>query len=261
MNDLFARFSVPADSAVPKYLLVRDLLIRAISEGRWRPGDRLPTEQQMAKALPISLGTVQRAYSQLVDEGIVVRSRGRGSFVTRPSAAMQEPWHCRFLDEDSGEILPVYPKIVSRKQVAPNARLRQILAIVDDGEKALRIDRIINIGDEFDIFSRFYSRARSFPSLADRPVAEIESANFKAVLFNDYSLPIAEFKQLVSTVRCPSSLAGRIGLKAGRPCQLLEVVAFARGKAPVYFQELFMAPTERKLLMESAYRRNGWQPE
>jgi DNA-binding GntR family transcriptional regulator len=257
MIDLLAQYSRPAGPDTPKYLRVRDLLLRAISNGDLRPGDRLPTEQQIAGTLPISLGTVQRAYSQLVDEGIVVRERGRGSFVARPSAEMQEPWHCRFLDDESGRILPVYPRIISRKLIAPTMKLRQVLGIGSRAGKMLRIDRVINIGEEFDIFSRFYSSARSFPGLAERPVSDLQSANFKAILLDDYGLPIAGFKQSISTVPCPAPAAARISLAVHRPCQLLEVIAFARGRAPVYDQELFIPPTARKLVMDTAYRRSG----
>ncbi len=256
MLDLIEKYPLPP-SAGPKYLAVRDLLIRAISDGHWRPGDRLPTEQEFAASLPFSLGTVQRAFAKLVEEGIVVRRRGRGSFVTRMSPEMQEPWHCRFLDGDGERMLAVYPKIVGRRQIAPDAALRRTLALDKRDGKALRIDRVIGIGGEFEVFSRFYCSARQFPGLAERRAAELETANFKAILLNDYGLPVVDFKQYLSTVPCPADIARRIGLKAGRACTLLEAVAFAGGGRPVYFQELFIPPTAHRLVVETRYRPRG----
>lgn len=255
MIDMIEKYPLPEESDAPKYLLVHDLMIRAISDGYWRPGDRLPTEQEIAAALPFSLGTVQRAYAKLVEEGIVVRERGRGSFVTRTPEQMREPWHCRFLDGENKSFLAVYPRIIDRKLIAATAMLRRTLAIGDRSEKVLRIDRIINIGQEFDVLSRFYSRASLFPSLAERRLADLETANFKAVLLNDYSLPVVDFRQYLSTVPCPAEIAAGVGLGSGEPCTLLEAVAFAGGDAPVYYQELFIPPTRYRLVVESHYRR------
>lgn len=252
MNDLMEKYPLPVSDA-PKYLIVRDLLIRAISDGHWRPGDRLPTEQEFVAALPFSLGTVQRAYAKLVEEGIVVRKRGRGSFVTRAPAEMREPWHCRFFDRQTGRMLGVYPRIISRKLVTPAEEMRRTLA-VEKGEKVLRIDRIINIGQEFDVLSRFYCLERMFPGLAERNVAELESANFKAILLNDYGRPVVDFRQHLSTVPCPGTIASRIGLAREDACLLLEATAFASDGAAVYYQELFIPPTRYKLVLDTRYR-------
>lgn len=253
MNELMEKYPLPVSHA-PKYLIVRDLLIRAISDGHWRPGDRLPTEQEFVDALPFSLGTVQRAYAKLVEEGIVVRKRGRGSFVTRMSAEMREPWHCRFLDPRSKRMLAVYPKIIGRKLVAPDKALRETLAIRTSGGEVLRIDRVIDIGQEFKVASRFFCAARMFPGLAERDLADLETANFKAILLNDYALPVVDFRQYLSTIPCPGGIARRIGLETGAPCTLLEAVAYSGGGAPVYFQELYIPPTRYKLVVETRYR-------
>lgn len=253
MMDLMKKYPLPVSSA-PKYLIVHDLLIRAISDGHWRPGDRLPTEQEFVAALPFSLGTVQRAYAKLVEQGIVVRKRGRGSFVTRISAEMQEPWHCRFLDPKSSHVLAVYPRIIGRKLIAATSMLKQTLGIGGDKERILRIDRIINIGKEFDVLSRFYCSARKFPGLAERDVADLTTANFKAILLNDYSLPVTDFREYLSTISCPAGIAGSIGLEAGGSCTLLEAIAFTAGDLPVYYQELFIPPSPYKLVVETRYR-------
>src|SRR4029453_19596950 len=88
---------VGQSSDAPKYLVLRDAIIGAISSGDWTPGMRLPTEAELAQSLPYSLGTVQKAYGELVKTGLVVRARGRGSFVAPVHRQMAEPWHSRFL--------------------------------------------------------------------------------------------------------------------------------------------------------------------
>lgn len=52
-----------------------------ISEGRYGPGDKLPTEAALADRFGVNRHTVRHALSHLVDEGLVRTRRGAGAFV------------------------------------------------------------------------------------------------------------------------------------------------------------------------------------
>ena len=66
---------------VPLYHQAYNALRREIDSGRWGPGDRLPTERELGESFGCSLVTVRRALDELVREGSIVRTRGRGTFV------------------------------------------------------------------------------------------------------------------------------------------------------------------------------------
>ncbi|MFF8943089.1 GntR family transcriptional regulator [Streptomyces sp. NPDC014864] len=51
----------------------------------YAPGDQLPAARKLAKDLGVQLMTVQSAYGQLRDEGLVLTQQGRGTFVRDPS--------------------------------------------------------------------------------------------------------------------------------------------------------------------------------
>lgn len=72
---------IDRDSAVPLARQIRDLLAEQISRGELRPGDRLPTEQQLCDLLRVSRKPVRTALSQLTEMGLVRRHPGRGTFV------------------------------------------------------------------------------------------------------------------------------------------------------------------------------------
>ncbi|MFC4118915.1 substrate-binding domain-containing protein [Nonomuraea zeae] len=63
-----------------KFRLLADELRRGIAEVRW-PEGRLPTEQQLSKEQGVSLNTVRRAVDLLVNEGLVYRRQGSGTYV------------------------------------------------------------------------------------------------------------------------------------------------------------------------------------
>ncbi|MDD2706925.1 MAG: GntR family transcriptional regulator [Verrucomicrobiae bacterium] len=55
-----------------------------IREGDLRPGDRLPTDRELAGKLDMARGTIRRAYEQLQREQLIEMTQGRGSFVRHP---------------------------------------------------------------------------------------------------------------------------------------------------------------------------------
>ncbi|WP_052411323.1 GntR family transcriptional regulator [Streptomyces sp. NRRL S-118] len=55
-----------------------------IADGTYPPGGQLPGAKGLAKELGVSLMTVQSAYRQLADDGLVVGRRGSGTYVIDP---------------------------------------------------------------------------------------------------------------------------------------------------------------------------------
>ncbi|NGO74751.1 GntR family transcriptional regulator [Streptomyces sp. YC504] len=61
--------------------VVAEALRQRISDEGWGIGTKLPTEPELAESYAVGLNTVRRAVGALVDEGIVVRRQGSGTYV------------------------------------------------------------------------------------------------------------------------------------------------------------------------------------
>jgi|GEM_PF-585032 len=74
---------LPSDSDASSTLhqRVSNLVITAIRNARYRPGDKLPTESALARQMGLNRLTVRRGYMTLKERGIIVQQRGAGSFV------------------------------------------------------------------------------------------------------------------------------------------------------------------------------------
>jgi DNA-binding transcriptional MocR family regulator len=81
--------ALPSD-AEPKYQALVDALDRDIGAGVLPPGTRLPTQRELAGRLGVAIGTVSRAYAVAERRGLLSGEVGRGTFVRRREAGLQE---------------------------------------------------------------------------------------------------------------------------------------------------------------------------
>ena len=73
----------------PPYVQVADDLRDAITAGRYAPGERLPSNRDLAQKYGVALMTMQRALAALADDGHVALYKSRGTFVRSPDADQQ----------------------------------------------------------------------------------------------------------------------------------------------------------------------------
>src|SRR5512135_1662270 len=76
--------TVDKQSPVPYYVQVKEAVKRCIASRQLNPGDMLTTEVALSEQLDISRLVVHRAYRELVTEGLLIRKRAKGTFVSPP---------------------------------------------------------------------------------------------------------------------------------------------------------------------------------
>lgn len=95
-----------SESYSTKYEQIVHALEQDIAAGRLKPGDRLPPQRKLAKALAMTTGTIGRAYSLAEKRGLVKSEVGRGAFVMSPSERSSSPAAASGLVIDLGLNLP-----------------------------------------------------------------------------------------------------------------------------------------------------------
>ncbi|MEM9650324.1 MAG: GntR family transcriptional regulator [Bacteroidota bacterium] len=78
-------FSNYKDFNQSMWLKVKNRIQDFLNDGIWQVGEALPNEAELAKYFGISMGTLRRAIGELVQEGVLVRKQGRGTFVAEHS--------------------------------------------------------------------------------------------------------------------------------------------------------------------------------
>jgi GntR family transcriptional regulator len=70
---------------------IATLLKDAVASGRYRPGDRLPTEEDLVATHGVSRVTVRRALQSLEQQGLILRRAGAGTFVSDKAPILHMP--------------------------------------------------------------------------------------------------------------------------------------------------------------------------
>lgn len=76
------------DPSKPIYQQIIDEFKRAVARGDLSPGDRIPAQRELAQMAGVNPNTVQRAYREMEQLGIVETLRGQGTFIRRDLTAL-----------------------------------------------------------------------------------------------------------------------------------------------------------------------------
>lgn len=124
------------------YEQVSDYVREKIYSKQWGVDEAIPSEHDLMDMLDLSRGTVQKGIRQLVDEGLLVQQRGRGTFVVQP--VMARPSSNRLLSfgesmRDQG--INFETKVVDKKVQPADPVCAENLQI-DEGDPYLYVARV-----------------------------------------------------------------------------------------------------------------------
>lgn len=74
------------NSVVPMYKQVLNILHDRITNHEYKPGDKLPSEAELMRQFKVSRITIRAAINELVEDGVLERSQGKGTFVSLPKS-------------------------------------------------------------------------------------------------------------------------------------------------------------------------------
>lgn len=127
--DLISKESLDLTSSTPLYRQVAELIRSMITNRELAPGDKLPTEQRLSHLLDMSVSTIRSAYALLVDEGLVTRRAGRGSFVSKPQLSRQLKSLYTFTEDIRALGMSPSSKILDFHTAKPGADIAEALGI------------------------------------------------------------------------------------------------------------------------------------
>jgi len=218
------------DQRLPLYQRLRDEIAGRIASHAWRPGEAIPTEAELAASHGMAIGTVRKAIQVLVDEGMVERFQGRGTFVRRPSFDSSLLRFLRFQGTEGRHDVPD-SKILSRESaVAPDA-VADALKIPRDSA-VIRLLRQRLLDGRPVMAEEIWLPLAPFSSLLALPMEE-----FGPLLYPTYErlcgLIVASAEETLTIEPVGEPYADILGLGAGTAVVLIERLAMNHEGRPL----------------------------
>lgn len=214
----------------PLYEEIRAHLTEGIAEGRWKAGEAIPSEGELATHFGVAIGTIRKAVDNLVAQGALVRRQGKGTFVTAHDGRRLMFHFFHIVGADGSK---AYPEVrtVSFERARAGAAESAALAIARD-ERVIRIRNLLSLGGGPVIVDDLTLPAALFPGLTERIFAARDNTIYH--LFQSrYGINVLRTDERLRAVLAGGAAAALLGLPAGSPLLEIRRVALTFRDRPV----------------------------
>lgn len=226
---------------------IRDTLAEDIDRGRYRPGDRLPTEAALAERFGVNRHTVRRALADLAQSGAVHARRGAGVFVRhRPTSY---PLGRRVRYHQSLAAAGRVPEKRALRLETRHADAAEAEALGLTAGAPVQVYEGLSLADgvAIAVFRSVFPAAR-FPRMLDLLRADPSvTAAFAAQGVADYTRVFTE----VTAKRASPTIAGLLALPPGEPVLRTRSINVDAEGRPVEVGRSWMAGDRVALVLEN----------
>ncbi len=226
-------------SPVPLYYQLERQLADRIASGTYSGG--LPGELELMSEFAVSRGTVRQALERLARRGLIVRQRGRGSFVAPIPFEYPVGRFYRLAHELSERGIAESSRLLGRATVRPPARVARRLGLAV-GTRCLRLVRLRLAGDRPLLLETSHLPDGLAPSLLH---VDLSHGSIYDVLEQD-GVHLTRVTEEVNGVVLRAEEAEPFGLEPGVPALALERLTWTADRVAEH--RLVLAPSDRVTL-------------
>ncbi|MAD18037.1 MAG: GntR family transcriptional regulator [Alteromonadaceae bacterium] len=215
------KLSRPGLAFQPLYKQVEEQVTQLIVEQRWKPGEMLPNEFQLASEFGVSQGTVRKALNSLTSAKILTRRQGIGTFVSEHTG---HHGLYRFYPLIADGKSPELPKaeLLSISTQTANKKVAAALALNPKDKVIVLIRRRI-LDNEFCIAETIFLPHKWFKALLDEKEVPHTLYHFYQTNFN---LTVHTIRDSIKADLATQNDVDTLDIKLGEP--LLEVTRIAQ---------------------------------
>ncbi len=222
---------VPLDKGlpVPLYHQLKTVLLERIRQGHWKPGDQLPTEDELSAQFSVSKATVRQALRDLAQAGLVRREQGRGTFVNATNIQFGPRQLTSFTEEmrDTGRMAG--SRVLEQKVVPADADVAARLQIPEGSEVFLLRRLRLAEGEPMGLQAAHIA-ASLVPGILQ---IDFETASLYETLEKRYGLDPDHASQKHFATAVDAGEAALLEVPEGSPALRGERLTFARGGRPL----------------------------
>jgi GntR family transcriptional regulator len=220
-----------APSFHPLYQQVKQLIVRALENGEWPPGEAIPSELELSRRFAVSQGTVRKAVDALAAENLLVRRQGKGTFVATHTEEQASMFRFLRLRRDDGrDEYPVSRLLDVRRQKAGGDAAR-VLGL-KPGEMLVVLRRVLEYGGEPVVLDEIQLPAALFRGLT-RARYEAYRGSMYGFFETQFGVRMVRADEKLKAIAADGASARILRVAAGSPLLAVERVAYTYGEKAV----------------------------
>jgi len=221
-------------SPLPLYHQLYEILRGSIHSGEWLPGDMIPPESELTERYEVSRTTVRQVLDMLVNEGLIYRQRGRGSFVAHPTVEQALVRIVSFTDDMRQRGLTPGTEVLFSGLVPAPVDIARRLEI-EPGEELAHLKRLrLAEGEPMSVEESFLVH-RHCPGVLDGDYA---SNPLREALVS-YGIRWLHARQTIRALVAPGDLARVLSIEPRAALLFIERVSYSQQHVPVEFLRIY----------------------
>lgn len=222
----------------PLYIQLKQQIIDDINNGKYKHGDQLPTESEISEMYGISRVTIRRAIKDLVEDGILYRIRGKGTFITGDKFK-NELFEVGGFSEFSVDKRH-RSRVLSTSIVPANDHFASILE-ADPDDSLLRLERLLYVEEEPLFIDVSYYPCKKFPDF-EQYIGESVST-YKVLKEKYHTIPESN-ERIIDVVFAQKDEAELLKVDVGATLYKIEKTVYDSTDKPIHISILHL-PTSR----------------
>lgn len=219
------------DKEIPLYYQLETILRKRILSGEFAPNVPFPSEESLGHEYEVSRITVRRALSSLVQDGVIIRKRGKGTFVSEKTKSLESPRLSGFIEDIISMGIKTDIKVIDISYIAAPDKIRECLKL-NETDQTLRIEkvRLIN-GDSFSHVFNYLP-----PDIGQKiPLNKLSVTPLLMILEDDLGIRADTAFQTVEATIADPEVANLLNIRVGEPLLKVERTVFDVTQKPVEY--------------------------
>lgn len=228
---------IDKNSSVPIYAQLEEYIKKKIKEGVYLPGGSLPTERELTELFGVSRMTVRQAVTNLVHQGVLYKTHGKGAFVSKE--VIEKKLEIESFSEDMNKrgLVPS-SEILHFEKIIPDSQISQKLQL-SDNEHVYFLNRLRLANDEPMAIEYSYLPEKFFPDLMKY---NLMKCSLYTLMKNEYHVDFKYMKQSIKAVTI-SKKEAELLLNKSRGFGLLSLrTIFNEDEIPIEYTETIYNP-------------------
>jgi GntR family transcriptional regulator len=218
---------------IPLYVKIREALRAEITQGVLNRGQKLPSEDELAIKYGVSRMTVRQGIAELIDEGLLYRRHGVGTFVAFPHVERDHSRLTNFFEMSKVKGINARAQVLSMEVLPSKQRVAKALDI-PEGELVIRL-RTLRFTDNVPMTVHdAHIPHRLFAQLLQQDLKTLESRHLWS-FFESCGYKVKRAIQRLEAREATEDLAALMEIEEGSPILYKERTVYADDGTPVEF--------------------------